>query len=95
MRHSHDEAAGAAQRVKMLDSRVGSHMSVLVEKPGEGRSPCFARVDLENVHSTADAFASGEILPMRITGHDGERLQGQIDDKQLSAGPSISAEPSK
>lgn len=88
-------AAGAAQRVKMLDSRVGSHMSVLVEKPGEGRSPCFARVDLENVHSTADAFASGEILPMRITGHDGERLQGLIDDTQLSAGPSISAEPSK
>ena len=68
--------AGAHQRTKTLEARVGTRQSVLVEKSGEGRTPCFARVDFE---ATSDAAKSGDIISARITGHDGERLLGEID----------------
>ena len=69
-------AAGAHQRTKTLETRVGTCQSVLVEKSGEGRTPCFARVEFE---ATSDAAKSGDIISARITGHDGERLLGEID----------------
>ncbi len=68
--------AGARQRIKTLEARIGTRQSVLVEKSSEGRTPCFARVEFE---ATGDAAQSGDIIPMRITAHDGERLLGEID----------------
>ena len=67
--------AGAHQRAKALEARVGTRQSVLVEKSGEGRTPCFARVQFQ---ATNEAPKSGEIISARITGHDGERLLGEI-----------------
>ena len=68
--------AGARQREKTLEARVGTFQSVLVEKPGEGRTPCFARVQFQ---AMSEAPKSGDIVPIRITGHDGERLLGETD----------------
>ena len=68
--------AGARQREKTLEARVGTFQSVLVEKPGEGRTPCFARVQFQ---AMGEAPKSGDIVPIRITGHDGERLLGETD----------------
>ena len=68
--------AGARQRAKTLESRVGTRQYVLVEKSGEGRTPCFARVQFQ---ATSKAPKSGDIIPVRITGHDGARLLGEMD----------------
>ena len=68
--------AGARQRAKTLEARVGTRQYVLVEKPGEGRTPCFARVQFQ---ATSKAPKSGGIIPVRITGHDGARLLGEMD----------------
>ncbi|MEC8132393.1 MAG: hypothetical protein VX099_01380, partial [Pseudomonadota bacterium] len=57
-------------------ARVGTCQSVLIEKPGEGRTPCFARVQFQ---AMGEAPKSGDIVPIRITGHDGERLLGETD----------------
>ena len=68
--------AGARQRAKTLEARVGTRQYVLVEKSGEGRTPCFARVQFQ---ATRKAPKSGDIIPVRITGHDGARLLGEMD----------------
>ena len=68
--------AGARQRAKTLEARVGTRQYVLVEKPGEGRTPCFARVQFQ---ATSKAPKSGGIIPVRITGHDGACLLGEMD----------------
>ena len=68
--------AGARQRAKTLEARVGTRQYVLVEKPGEGRTPCFARVQFQ---AASKAPKSGGIIPVRITGHDGARLLGEMD----------------
>ena len=68
--------AGAHQRAKTLEARVGTRQYVLVEKSGEGRTPCFARVQFQ---ATSKAPKSGDIIPVRITGHDGARLLGEMD----------------
>ena len=68
--------AGARQRAKTLEARVGTRQYVLVEKAGEGRTPCFARVQFQ---ATSKAPKSGGIIPVRITGHDGACLLGEMD----------------
>ena len=68
--------AGARQRAKTLEARVGTRQYVLVEKSGEGRTPCFARVQFQ---AASKAPKSGDIIPVRITGHDGARLLGEMD----------------
>lgn len=68
--------AGARQRAKTLEARVGTRQYVLVEKPGEGRTPCFARVQFQ---AASKASKSGGIIPVRITGHDGACLLGEMD----------------
>jgi threonylcarbamoyladenosine tRNA methylthiotransferase MtaB len=70
--------AGARQREKTLAARVGTHQSVLVEMPGEGRTPCFARVEFQANQTGRDAPKSGDIVTLRITDHDGERLLGEM-----------------
>ena len=68
--------AGARQRAKTLEARVGTRQYVLVEKSGEGRTPCFARVQFQAISKAPN---SGDIIPVRITGHDGARLLGEMD----------------
>ena len=68
--------AGARQRAKTLEARVGTRQYVLVEKSGEGRTPCFARVQFQ---AASKAPKSGGIIPVRITGHDGACLLGEMD----------------
>jgi threonylcarbamoyladenosine tRNA methylthiotransferase MtaB len=59
--------AGEAAHRRHLDGLVGTTQSVLVEKPGIGRTEGFAVV-------TTNHGAPGEILTLSIAGHDGERL---------------------
>ena len=64
-------AAAAERRAAWLASLKGSTQAVLVERPGDrGHAPNHAEVRL-----TAPAPV-GEIVPVRITGHDGARLTG-------------------
>jgi threonylcarbamoyladenosine tRNA methylthiotransferase MtaB len=58
------EAAGAAR----LDAMTGSRQSVLMERGGIGRTPCFTPVAFNAPH--------GSLLTLAITGRDGARLTG-------------------
>lgn len=71
-------AAGDKARHAFLDSQIGKKLSVLIEKSGqksggmsEGRAENFARVQLNTVH------ANGDMLEVRISGHNGLMLQGE------------------
>ncbi|MBX3596490.1 MAG: tRNA (N(6)-L-threonylcarbamoyladenosine(37)-C(2))-methylthiotransferase MtaB [Rhizobiaceae bacterium] len=59
--------AGNAAYKQHLQSLVGSHQSILVEREGLGRTAGFALASI-------DCGEPGEIIPVRITGHDDERL---------------------
>jgi threonylcarbamoyladenosine tRNA methylthiotransferase MtaB len=63
-------AAGAAALARALAARVGAPASVLVERPGFGRSEHYAPVRLDS------ATPPGEISLARITASDGETLIG-------------------
>lgn len=60
-------AAGDAAYRRHLDALVGTGQSVLVEREGLGRTEGFSLVAL-------DAGRPGEIVGVRIAGHDGARL---------------------
>ena len=60
-------AAGEAAHARHLSALVGTTQSVLVERDGIGRTEGFTLVAI-------GAGAPGEILPARVTGHDGARL---------------------
>jgi len=61
-------AKGADALKAHLARLVGSMQDVLVEKPGEGRTPCFARA------AFAGHARPGTILRMQIVGADGAKL---------------------
>ncbi|HEX2257459.1 MAG TPA: tRNA (N(6)-L-threonylcarbamoyladenosine(37)-C(2))-methylthiotransferase MtaB [Afifellaceae bacterium] len=63
-------AAGEAAEAAWLDGEAGKDRSVLVERPGFGRSEHFAPVALAG-------GAPGEIVPVRIAGRDGRALTGE------------------
>jgi threonylcarbamoyladenosine tRNA methylthiotransferase MtaB len=63
-------ARGAEALTARLDSLKGSRQMVLAERGGIGRTPCFMPVAL---HTDTQP---GTLLPMRITGHDGDHLTG-------------------
>ena len=69
-------AHGDAARLAFLDSQIGKQISVLVEKTGdstsEGRAENFARV------LVPAAQPSGSLLAMRVSGHNGLMLEGEI-----------------
>ena len=69
-------AAGDKARHAFLDSQIGQDIAVLVEKTGhansEGRAENFARVQLNGV------YGSGDVLAMRVTGHNGLMLEGDV-----------------
>jgi threonylcarbamoyladenosine tRNA methylthiotransferase MtaB len=61
-------AAGAAAVARHLSAQVGAQHPVLMENPRMGRTPQFAEVVFD-----ADQPV-GQIVPARITGHDGAQL---------------------
>jgi threonylcarbamoyladenosine tRNA methylthiotransferase MtaB len=64
-------AHGAAALAARLRGLVGTTQNVLAEKPGEGRTPCFASVRFDG------AFAPGDIVRVRIADADGRALVGR------------------
>jgi len=60
---------GEAVLAAHLDSMLGSRHTVLAERGGIGRTPCFAPVEIGNV-------AYGTFLPITVTGRRGEHLTG-------------------
>ena len=76
-------AAGDKARHGFLDSQIGKRVSVLVEKSSpqseakcegqsEGRAENFARIIVPGAHE------SGALLDMRVTGHNGLMLEGDV-----------------
>ncbi|WP_273523165.1 tRNA (N(6)-L-threonylcarbamoyladenosine(37)-C(2))-methylthiotransferase MtaB [Rhodosalinus sediminis] len=61
-------AAGARRRTAWLAAQAGSEQRALMESPRLGRTEGFAEVTFDADHPV------GEIVPTRITGHDGTRL---------------------
>jgi threonylcarbamoyladenosine tRNA methylthiotransferase MtaB len=61
--------AAQERRERWLDTLVGTSLAVLMENGGKGHSDSFAPVALPGV-------ARGELLTVRITGRDGDRLVG-------------------
>jgi threonylcarbamoyladenosine tRNA methylthiotransferase MtaB len=59
----------AARRACWLDSLVGTNQRMLVEGDGTGHSDNFAPVKVEGRQR-------GEIIEVRLTGHDGTHLTG-------------------
>ena len=60
---------GEAALTARLDTMIGSHHTVLMERGGIGRTPCFTPVEIGNV-------AHGTFLDVRITGRSGAQLTG-------------------
>ncbi len=59
---------GRARLAQRLTAMVGREETVLVEKPGFGRTPCFAPVSFEG------EFAAGSFARMRVTGASADHL---------------------
>jgi threonylcarbamoyladenosine tRNA methylthiotransferase MtaB len=62
--------AGAAALSRRLASLIASEQDILVEQPGEGRTPCFAVVRFDG------EARPGDIARVRVTGADGRTLIG-------------------
>jgi threonylcarbamoyladenosine tRNA methylthiotransferase MtaB len=60
-------AAGDAALARHLDGEIGEQRAVLVEKAGLGRTEAFTLIRL-------DHGEPGDILPVRVAGHDGKSL---------------------
>lgn len=60
-------AAGDAALARHLDGEIGERRAVLVEKAGLGRTEAFTLIRL-------DHGEPGDILPVRVAGHDGKSL---------------------
>ena len=63
---------GEAALARRLRSLIGSTHDILVEKPGLGRTPCFATMLFEG---RAEA---GSVVRARVTGSDGRNLLGHV-----------------
>jgi len=63
---------GEAALAARLDAMAGSVQTVLTERGGIGRTPCFTPVLLEGTH------APGTLRGVTITGRQGERLTGAL-----------------
>jgi threonylcarbamoyladenosine tRNA methylthiotransferase MtaB len=62
-------AKGEATWTARLDRMAGTHHTILMERGGIGRTPCFTPVEIGD-------FAHGTFLPVQITGRSGARLMG-------------------
>ncbi|MFN3521541.1 MAG: tRNA (N(6)-L-threonylcarbamoyladenosine(37)-C(2))-methylthiotransferase MtaB [Phenylobacterium sp.] len=64
-------AAGEAALARHLDRQIGRELDVLVERDGLARAPDFTEV------AFIGAAPAGELVRMRITGHDGRRAAAE------------------
>jgi threonylcarbamoyladenosine tRNA methylthiotransferase MtaB len=72
-------AKGADALATRLQSLVGTTQDVLVEKPGEGRTPCFATVRFDGT------AMPGDIVRLHMRGTDGRMLVGEAASLPLRA----------
>jgi threonylcarbamoyladenosine tRNA methylthiotransferase MtaB len=63
---------GEAALAARLDRLMGTEQSILIEKPGLGRTPCFALVGFE------DSAEQGRMVRVTIGGREGRMLRGQV-----------------
>jgi threonylcarbamoyladenosine tRNA methylthiotransferase MtaB len=64
-------AAGAAAFRRHLEAQVGRNVRTLVERDGLARAEDFTEVAFEGV------AVAGAVMPLRLTGHDGQRALGE------------------
>jgi threonylcarbamoyladenosine tRNA methylthiotransferase MtaB len=69
---------GAGALAARLQTLVGSEQELLVEKPGLGRSGCFACA------SFPEQLSPGSIVRARITGSDGRTLSARVQEPMPS-----------
>jgi threonylcarbamoyladenosine tRNA methylthiotransferase MtaB len=65
-------AAGDAALIRHLEDQIGKVLSGLVERAGTARADDFSEIRFEGETDLSQIL--GQIVPMRITGHDGKRL---------------------
>ena len=65
-------AAGDAALIRHLEDQIGKVLSGLVERAGTARADDFSEIRFEGETDLGQIL--GQIVPMRITGHDGKRL---------------------
>ena len=65
-----DKGAGTLSR--FLDRHANSEVQLLVEKGGVGRTPQFAEMRVPA------AIPAGALVRARVSGHDGQRLAGEV-----------------
>ena len=65
-------AAGDTALIRHLEAQIGKVLSGLVERAGTARADDFSEIRFEGVADLG--LILGQIVPMRITGHDGKRL---------------------
>jgi threonylcarbamoyladenosine tRNA methylthiotransferase MtaB len=80
-------AAGEAALGRHLDRQAGRTISGLVERPGAARADDFTEI------AFAGEVPVGEIVALRITGHDGRRAIGELAGTRTAAKLSLSVSP--
>ena len=65
-------AAGDAALIRHLEAQIGKVLCGLVERAGTARADDFSEIRFEGEANLGQIL--GQIVPMRITGHDGKRL---------------------
>ena len=65
-------AAGDAALIRHLEAQIGLVLSGLVERAGTARADDFSEIRFEGEADLGQIL--GQIVPMRIIGHDGKRL---------------------
>jgi threonylcarbamoyladenosine tRNA methylthiotransferase MtaB len=63
---------GAGMLSRFLDRHTNSEVQLLVEKGGVGRTPQFAEMRVPA------AIPAGALVRARVSGHDGQRLAGEV-----------------
>ncbi len=65
-------AAGDAALIRHLEAQIGKDLCGLVERAGTARADDFSEIRFQGEADLGQIL--GQIVPMRITGHDGKRL---------------------
>jgi threonylcarbamoyladenosine tRNA methylthiotransferase MtaB len=63
---------GSRAQARYLDGQVGRNVELLMERPGRGRTPGFAEVEI-----APGAAPAGALVNVRVTASDGCRLRGE------------------
>ncbi|MGI9440298.1 MAG: radical SAM protein, partial [Parvibaculales bacterium] len=70
--------AGAKHRTGWLARQKNKVQQVLVEKADMGRCENFARIHIPQSTIPQNRAKSGDIIAMRVSGHDGDALKGAV-----------------